>query len=263
MSDLGAGALHGLFLPESETDEPVHGVVKISVRRLTPYPGNAGRLYDALTELREPEDLRRLFGGGTYEVWGRDSNGYAVKGARRKIMLDGQAIPMDRLDDPFRSMPQSAPQAPAAAPAASAAASSELDTLRQQVAALGQAMGQLAQTVQLSLQRPAAAPQDNGVLVALINGQSKMNETLLTALTTKTGDPAQTHEVFQDGMKSMADLLEPIIEKMGERQQAGEVDGLQGIAETVREVVAGMDTFLKIKQAKLVEGGATGGGESA
>jgi hypothetical protein len=246
--ELGSGALHGLFLPENEGDEPVHGVTKITVRRLTPYPGNAGRMYDALTELREPEDLRRLFGGGTYEVWGRDSNGYAVKGARRKIMLDGQAIPMDRLDDPFRAMPQGPPQrapgqvdiervATLAPVPAAPTQSPELDQLRRMVETLGQAVNQLAVNV-AAQQR--TSPQD-GLLATMVQGQAELNKTLLLALTQRTGDPAQTHEVFAKGMETAAALFEPMLEKMNSAAAAD--DGFGDIAATMKTFFDGVAVF--------------------
>lgn len=85
---------HGLFLPESEKDNPVAAEVigRISVKRIHPWDETALSTYGP-TELRSPADLAERWGGGVYQVVARRSDGTILPGATRRVTLNGKAYP--------------------------------------------------------------------------------------------------------------------------------------------------------------------------
>lgn len=85
-----------LFLPETEDDEPVEGVVFVSIRRERPTVEHAGRSFP-VSEFQTADAIRRRFGGGTYVVQGRNSQKQIVRGAKRQFTFS-------TANDPPRAM---------------------------------------------------------------------------------------------------------------------------------------------------------------
>lgn len=247
--------LHPMFLPESDDETPVMGIRQFTIKRLAPSPAAAGRLYDAWTEIRNLEDIQRMWGGGHYEVWARDSQGMLIKGGRRKFALEGIPKPMtldQQYDAPATYAGPSSLAAPRPAPSP-AAESSELVDLRAKVNALHATMDRLAIVLE---QGRTQQTQDSTVV--LLQAMMKQQQDTFTSLIERLGagqtSGGQSHEIFVEGMTTMANLLNPLIDKQEAALTAAMENGaglggddMVGIAKTVEQVVRGIELFKKDK----------------
>lgn len=245
--------VHRLFLPEEEGEEGVTGVRWITVRRLAPAGGNAGRVFDADTELPDIGALQRLFGGGTYEVTGRNEAYQVLKGAKRKYQLDGRPIPMEEHRMGLGSGGHTVDSPPAAV-------SPELALMREQIAGLAKAMEAMARGG--APQASAATSTDAvvAVLQSIIAEQRQTTQQLLTqlgAMATKKEEPLQTHEVFLAGMQAGQGQTEAIVSAVQAAKGAGgnEEGGEDELLKTVNNVIDGLRMFTeKDKKAPVADG---------
>lgn len=252
MTELSPVQLHPLFLPENEDEQPVYGVAKLTIRRLAPSPATGGRLYDAWSEIRNPEDIARLWGGGVYEVSARDEQGMLLKGGRRKLTLDGMPRPM-HLDQQYEQQgaygppPARAAVPPAAAPHAPEV-NPELAELRGKVSNLHSTIDRLTALLE-GRQQDSSTVQ---LMQAMMQEQSKTFTALIERLssTASPAAPTNSHEVFVEGMNVAMSLVQPMIEKQEAALTAAMEGGMggddmAGLASTVREFVRGMELFKK------------------
>jgi hypothetical protein len=217
---------HALFLPESE-DEPLIGpptLAWISITRTRPWTENAGRVFSQ-ADLPDADAVRARFGGGTFNVWGRDAKKRVI--VRRELVLHGKPKPMDESivedDADPRKVPHALLDKAERGNEIAEAIKAMADSTRQS----GENMIRM-----FSEMRAADREQSNTLIKAMSDHYRAMNEVKVQTVAATV--PSTPSDEFRGGMEFMQTMYETMQEKLAPKKDELAEQG--GLGEEVKSI---------------------------
>lgn len=218
---------HPLFPPRSDDDEALDiGWIQVTRREPTGQQVWCPRKF-AASELTDEAQLNELFGGGTYELIGRDAKGQRII-ARRGLVLPGPSKPL------FEAPPPSAEAhnpAPAAGPYSShVPAQAQGPSWLPIVATI---MPLILQWLTGQQQMNQQARQDSQAMLLAMMNQAQSSNAQIVTLLSNINRPADggTKEGFREGMNFMQELL------AGQLEQAQAAKAEHGEDESIMKTI--------------------------
>jgi len=231
---------HPLF--PAEGDEPPPRIERIHVARDEPAGGQkfCPHMFGA-EELQDLEQIERLFGGGSYELWGYAGGKIS---RRRRYRLDGKPRPLTFATE--AQIEEAPPVAPVPTPGHGGTDLGTMMMIFKMMQDQQQASMQvLGQVMAAALSRPAPDPGAGlAQVVDLLSRQQSAQTELLTRVLT-AGDSGPTSRTL--------DMFERAIE-FGRKTAAtadgdGESGGIDAIAETVGAAVTAFQAASQMQAA--------------